>query len=141
MIRRKIDMPYMSIRISQGITPNQKKKLVEDIGAAIDKYVGIPSGPKMVEYELVDVPAENLARGGKLPAGSSSAYVIINVMNKRTAELKRGLAQEAVQAVAKQLGIPSESQEITVEIVECSPDNISHGGKLTLDNPPPGVKL
>lgn len=137
-------MPYMSIRISEGMTPEQKKKLVEDISAAIDKYVGLPSGPSMrtVEYELVDIHAENLARGGKLPAGSSSsAYVIINVMNKRTPELKRGLAKEATEVVARQLGIPPESQEIAVEIVECTPDNIAHGGKLTLDNPPPGVEV
>ena len=137
-------MPYMSVRISEGMTPEKKKKLVEDISAAIDKYVGLPSGAGMgtVEFELVDVHAENLARGGRLPASSaSSAYVVINVMNKRSTELKKGLAREATEAVARQLGIPPESQEIAVEIVETSPDNISHGGKLTLDSPPPGVKI
>jgi phenylpyruvate tautomerase PptA (4-oxalocrotonate tautomerase family) len=139
-------MPYMYFRISEGITPEQKKKLVEDTNAVIDRYIGPPpfiapattdKGPMKIEYHIVDIPANNLAKGGELLAdGSLSAYVVINVMNKRPREVKSAIVKEVTEAVAKQLGIPPESREIIVEIVETAEDNISHGGRLTLDSMP-----
>ena len=139
-------MPYMYFRISEGRTPEQKQKLANDVSAVIDKYIGPPpwmatetsdSSPMELEYHIVDIPAGNLAKGGKLlEGGSLSAYVVINVMNKRPRELKDAIAKEVSEAVARQLGIPPESQDIIVEIRETAEYNISHGGKLTLDSQP-----
>ena len=139
-------MPYMYFRISEGRTPEQKQKMAEDASAVIDKYIGPPPwvatattdrSPMKLEYHMVDIPANNLARGGKLLEGDSlSAYVVINVMNERPRELKGAIAKEVTEAVARQLGIPPESQDIIVEILETAEHNISHGGKLTLDSLP-----
>ena len=133
-------MPYASIRILQGLTAGQKKRLAEDVGVAVATGLGHPSQEGMVAYELVDIPAENYARGGKIYTdGQPSAYVIVNVLQGRTAEQKIKIAEYVTTAIAGHLGIPGDSERIVVEIVDISAENISHGGKLTLDAPPPVI--
>jgi phenylpyruvate tautomerase PptA (4-oxalocrotonate tautomerase family) len=143
-------MPYMYCRISEGRTPEQKQKIAEGISAVIDKYIGPPPwmapettdrSPMKLECHMVEIPAYNLARGGKLlEGGSLSAYVVINVMNERPRDLKGSIAKEVTDVVARQFGIPPESQDIIVEIVETAEYNISHGGILTYDSMPPGTR-
>lgn len=139
-------MPYMYFRISEGLTPEQKQKMAEDASAVIDKYIGPPpwmapaetkKSPINLEYHMADIPVNNLAKGGKLlESGSLSAYVVINVMNERSHELKSVIVKEVTEAIARQLDIPPESEEIIVEISETAEYNISHGGELTLDSLP-----
>jgi 4-oxalocrotonate tautomerase family enzyme len=133
-------MPHASIRILKGKNPAEKKKLVKDVSLAVASGLGHPEQGGMIEYELVDIPAGNLAKGGKLNAGGPPpAYIIVNILKGRTREQKKKVAEYVSAAVAKHLGIPSDSEGIIVEIAETSTKNISHGGKLTLDNPPPVI--
>ena len=142
-------MPYMYCRISEGRTPEQKQKIAEGISAVIDKYIGPPPwmapatterSPMKLEYHMVDIPANNLGKGGKLlEDGSLSAYIVINVMNERPHQVKSAIVKEVTEAVARQLGVSPNSEDITVEILETKEDNISHGGILTLDSLPPGA--
>ena len=135
-------MPQVSVRMLKGMTPEQKRRLGEDISAAVDRNLDMPPGMSMgmVEHELVEISPDNLARGGELPADSSpSAYVVVNFIEGRTPEQKIGIAKDVTAAVAKNLNISPD--EVTVELVGFSPENIAHGGKLTIDNPPPGLEL
>ena len=135
-------MPHVSIRMLKGMTPEQKRKLGEDISAAVDRNLDMPPGMSMgmIEHELVEISPENLARGGKLQADSPpSAYVVVNFIEGRTTEQKVGISRDVTEAVAKNLNISP--GEVTVELVGFSPENIAHGGKLTIDSPPPGLEL
>ena len=134
-------MPHIAIRMPKGLTLEQKKKLGKDASAAVNNNVPMPTGMNpeaTLEHELVEISPENLARGGKLNA-TPSAYVIVNFIEGRTPEQKKGVAKDMTEAVARNLNLPPEA--VTVEIIEFPPSNIAHGGKLTLDNPPPGIKI
>jgi phenylpyruvate tautomerase PptA (4-oxalocrotonate tautomerase family) len=90
---------------------------------------------------MVEIPADNLAKGGKLlKGGSFSAYIIVNMNAKATRETKSAIVKEITEAVARQFGTSPESQDIIVEIVKTEECNISHGGKLTYDSKPPDAK-
>jgi phenylpyruvate tautomerase PptA (4-oxalocrotonate tautomerase family) len=133
-------MPHITIRMLKGLTPDQKRKLGEDASDAVNRNIPQPTGMSMgiLEHELVEISPEDFARGGKLNT-SPSAYVVVNFIEGRTPEEKIRVAKDMTKAVAKNLKISPEA--VTVELIEFSPENISHGGKLTLDNPPPGIKL
>ncbi|OGO24285.1 MAG: hypothetical protein A2144_10155 [Chloroflexi bacterium RBG_16_50_9] len=137
-------MPYIVVSVLEGIPVEQKKAMARDIAKAVSKNFGLPF--EMVAKEIVfnDILLENFT-----PAVEPSAdkpplpikYISINVLQGRTLEQKRGIARDVTKAVAKHLGIPIESEEIAVEIAEVNPENIAHGGILTIDmKSPPGAK-
>jgi 4-oxalocrotonate tautomerase family enzyme len=133
-------MPHALIRILEGKTTEQKKKLGEDVANAIAKGLGHPSFGWMVGYEIFDIAPKHFARGGKLKAvDPPPAYVIVSILKGRTAKQKKGIVEHVSTAVAKHLGVPGSSEGIIVEITEAALENISHAGETTLDAPPPQI--
>ena len=132
-------MPHLYIRTFK-ITAEDKKKLAADVTQAVNKYVPAPTGYNHITlpYEWIDIPRENLAMDGKLDQ-SPMAYIIINFLEGRTLEQKKGVAKDVTAIVAKNLKIPQKA--VLVEILELSPANVAHGGTLTIDAPPPGISI
>ena len=136
-------MPHIVVTVLQGIPVEKKKGMAKDITTAVANNFGLP--PEMVakELEYMEIPLENFAPAAELAAENLPPpikYVSIHCLEGRTLQQKREMAKDVTEAVARHLGIPPESQEIAVEIVEVSPENIAHGGKLSLDSPPPVSK-
>ena len=97
-----INMPHMILRMSEGITGERKKKLVEDTCSAIMKEMPWP-GIKMA-YELYDIPATHLAKGGVFRAdGTSSAYLISFLPQEFSDEQRATIAKDATAAIAENL--------------------------------------
>ena len=137
-------MPHIVVRVLEGIPIETKKGMAKDITAAVARNMGLTLELVATELEYVDIPLENFSPAVEVSADNPPPpikHISINCIQGRTLEEKRGVARDVTQAVARHLGIPPESQEIAVEIIEVSPENIAHGGKLTLDSPPPGVKI
>lgn len=63
--------------------------------------------------------------------------ITIRIVGGKTVEEKRGLAKDVTEAVAKNTGVPPEA--VSIDIIEYGLENLAHGGKLLLDNPPPGL--
>ena len=63
-------------------------------------------------------------------------HITIHRIAGATLEQKRELFKNIAAAVAKNLGIPADSEDIVVDMIECSPENVSHGGILTKDKGP-----
>jgi 4-oxalocrotonate tautomerase len=57
-------MPFVTIRIIEGRTVDQKRGMAKDVTEAIVKNIGCP--PSAVHIDIVDIKQENLAQGGKL---------------------------------------------------------------------------
>lgn len=133
-------MPHAEIRIFEGKTAEEKKKLGEDVAYAVAKGLGHLSFGWMVGYEITDISPKHFARGGKLKAVNSPfAYVIVSILRGRTPKQKKGIAEHVSAVVAKHLGIPGNSDGVMVEITEAALEDISHAGKTTLDAPPPQI--
>lgn len=133
-------MPHAVIRILEGKTAGEKKKLGDDVAHAVAKGLGHPSFGWMVGYEIIDIPAKHFARGGKLKAANPPfAYLIVSILKGRTPQQKKGIAECVSTAVAKHLKVPADSEGIVVEITEAALANISHAGETTLDAPPPQI--
>ena len=136
-------MPHIVVSVLEGIPIEKKKDMAKDIIAAVARNLGLPLELVAKELEYNDIPLENFSPAVELTPDNPPPpikYISINCIQGRTLEEKRGIARDVTAAVARHLGIPPESQEIAVEIIEVSPENISHGGKLTIDSPPPAIK-
>jgi len=57
--------------------------------------------------------------------------VTVKAVAGRTTEQKRGLVKDITEAVVKNFGVKPES--VTVDIIECSRENLAVGGKLFID--------
>ncbi|MFA5308729.1 MAG: 2-hydroxymuconate tautomerase [Dehalococcoidales bacterium] len=57
--------------------------------------------------------------------------VTIKVIEGRTAEQKRGMAEDVTKAIVKNIGCPSSA--VNIEIVEMKPQNFAMDGKLWCD--------
>jgi 4-oxalocrotonate tautomerase len=57
--------------------------------------------------------------------------VTIRVLEGRTVEQKRGLVKDVTEAIAKNVGCPTEAVMINIE--DLKPENVSQGGKLFVD--------
>ncbi len=133
-------MPHASIRILEGKTAAQKKKLGEDVANAVAKGLGHPSFGWMVGYEIFDIAPKHFSRGGKLKAvNPPPAYVIVSILKGRTAKQKKDIVEYVSTGVAKHLGAQRNSEGIIVEITEAALADISHAGETTYDAPPPQI--
>ncbi|MBN1629575.1 MAG: tautomerase family protein [Thermoleophilia bacterium] len=65
----------------------------------------------------------------------------MNILQGRPLEQKRRIVREITDAVARALGVPSDTEDIVVEINEVDPANIAHGGVLTVDMEKPPLPL
>ena len=57
-------MPLVTIKMIEGRTTEQKRKMVKDITEAICKNLGCPASA--VHIDILEMKAENYAQGGKL---------------------------------------------------------------------------
>jgi 4-oxalocrotonate tautomerase len=57
--------------------------------------------------------------------------VTVKAVAGKTIEQKRGLVKDITEAVVKNFGAKPES--ITIDIIECSRENLAVGGKLLAD--------
>ena len=57
-------MPLVTIKIFEGRTVAQKRKMVKDVTEAIANNLGCP--PEPVQKNIIDMKKENLAQGGEL---------------------------------------------------------------------------
>jgi phenylpyruvate tautomerase PptA (4-oxalocrotonate tautomerase family) len=122
-------MPHMIIRMQEGINAEQKKKLVEDTCLAIMGEHARPG--RRMAYELYEIPTKHLAIGGKFRSGSPlSAYLISYLPSEIPNEQRAVIAKDATKAIAKNLGCPLD--EVRVEFVDLYPENVAHGGALSV---------
>jgi len=118
-------MPNINIRMLEGITYEQKKKIVEDVCSAVAKDFQLKPG-RRIATEFVDIPAKHLAKGGEIRADSPlSAYVIISAQPR---DQSKEAVKNVTAAIAKNLGCPLE--EIIVEYVDLTPGRIAHGAEI-----------
>ena len=118
-------MPNINIRMLEGTTYEQKKRIVEDVCSAVAKDFKLKPG-RRIATEFIDVPIKHLAKGGEILADKPlSAYVIISAQ-------PRDQSEEAVKnvttVIAKHLGCPLE--EVIVEYVDLNPGRIAHGAEI-----------
>lgn len=57
-------MPIVTIKIIEGRTVDQKRKMARDVTDAIAKNIGCP--PSAVMIDIVDLKKENVSHGGEL---------------------------------------------------------------------------
>ena len=57
-------MPLVTIKIIEGRTVEQKRKMARDVTEAIAKNIDCP--PTAVTIDIVELKEENIAAGGKL---------------------------------------------------------------------------
>jgi 4-oxalocrotonate tautomerase len=57
-------MPLVTIKIIEGRTTTQKRKMVKDVTDAIVESIGCPADA--VHIDIVEMKQENLSQGGKL---------------------------------------------------------------------------
>jgi phenylpyruvate tautomerase PptA (4-oxalocrotonate tautomerase family) len=138
-------MPHIVVTVLEGTPYSLKKALAKDIAYAAATSFGLPVDMVSREVTFVDIPAENVAPAidnmFKTPP-IAVRYISIDILAGRPLEDKRKAAKTITEAVAKNLGISPENEEIVVAILEANPANVSHGGVLSLDmkNPPLPVK-
>jgi len=125
-------MPHMIIRMLEGINAEQKKKLVEDTCLAITGGRSPRPGHRMrMAYELYEIPATHLAKGGEFRSGSPLSAYLISFLPAEVADEERAvIAKDATAAIAKNLGCPLE--EVQVEFMDLYPENVAHGGVLSV---------
>ena len=57
-------MPFVTIKIIEGRTLDQKRSMARDVTEAIAKNVGCPTSA--VQIDIIEMKEENIAQGGKL---------------------------------------------------------------------------
>ena len=57
-------MPFITVKILEGKTVEQKRVLVKDITEMIVKNIGVP--PEVVNIDIVEYSSENIANAGQL---------------------------------------------------------------------------
>ncbi len=57
-------MPYVTIKIIEGRTREQKRNMVRDVTEAISRNIGCQ--PQAVNIDIIEYKQENLSIGGKL---------------------------------------------------------------------------
>ena len=57
-------MPFVTIKLIEGRTTEQKRGMARDVTAAIAKNIGCP--PAAVQIDIIELKEENIAQGGKL---------------------------------------------------------------------------
>jgi 4-oxalocrotonate tautomerase len=62
-------MPFVTIKMIEGRTTEQKRKMVKDVTEAIAKNAGCPASA--VQIDIVDLNRENISRGGVLSCDES----------------------------------------------------------------------
>ena len=135
-------MPHIVVSVLEGLPAGVKRDMARDITAAVARNFGLPLDLVLKEIEYNEIALENFQPALETSADNPPVpikHISLNCIEGRTLEEKRGIARDVTAAVAKHLKIPPESQEIAIEIVEVNPANVSHGGKLTIDSPPPGI--
>jgi len=124
---------------------NEKKRaLAEDIAEAVAKNVGLPLEMVKREVSFLEIPLENCAPAVEYRQADpplAVRYVSMNILQGRPLEQKRSIVRDITDAVARVLGVPSDTEDIAVEINEVNPANIAHGGVLTVDMEKPPLPL
>ena len=62
-------MPFVTIKMIEGRTTDQKRKIVKEVTEAIAKNAGCPASA--VHVDIVDLKRENISRGGVLSCDES----------------------------------------------------------------------
>ena len=57
-------MPFITVKILEGKTVEQKRVLVKDITEMIVKNIGVP--PEVVNIDIIEYSSENIANAGQL---------------------------------------------------------------------------
>lgn len=137
-------MPHIVVTVIEGIGIEQKRALAEGIAEAVSESVGLPLALVKGEVCFVDMPVENCAPAldyGLTNSPLAVRYVSMNILKGRPLEQKRAIARNITRCVAEILGVPADSEEIVVEINEVNPENIAHGGVLTVDMEDPPLPV
>ena len=130
---------YVEIKVLKGIPVEKKKAMAIDIAKVLTGGGMIPVEMAAKELVFIDIPPENFSPVEEITADNLPVpikHITIHAIGGRTLEQKRELFKNIAEAVAKNLGIPADSEEIVVDMIECSPENVSHGGILTKDKGP-----
>lgn len=126
-------MPNINIRMLEGISNEQKRKIVDEVCSAVAKDFQLKIG-RRIATEFIDIPKKHLAKGGKILGDKPlSAYVIISAQPRDQSE---DAVKHVAEVIAKNLGCPPD--EVIVEYVDLVPGRIAHGAEIAeIPEPPP----
>jgi 4-oxalocrotonate tautomerase len=63
--------------------------------------------------------------------GKGMPLVTIKIIEGRTVEQKRGMAKDVTEAIARNIGCPT--QAVSIDIMEYGKENLATGGELFID--------
>jgi phenylpyruvate tautomerase PptA (4-oxalocrotonate tautomerase family) len=125
-------MPNINIRILEGTSYEQKKKIVDDVCSAVARDFQLKTG-RRIATEFIDIPLKHLAKGGEILGDKPlSAYVIISAQPRDQSE---DAVKHVTEVIAENLGCPLD--EVIVEYVDLTPGRIAHGAEIAEIPEPP----
>ena len=124
-------MPQFFIEAPLGVRPNAKRRMMEEVTAAIDEAFHIPD----TRVWLQEYPAENVAQDGKIGAESVRPLCFLEAPELSGAERRRTMARKLNAAVAEAYRGIANTDEILILMNHYPLEHAGWAGRLQSDNP------
>jgi hypothetical protein len=120
-------MPLSFLEVPPGIRRDEKKKLVEEIFAALDEAYRIPD----TRIFLREWPLESVSQDGRLGRAPAKPVCFLEVPPGIRTEVKRTMVQRISAAITEAYRLP----DVLIFLREYPLDMVSQDGGLQSENP------
>jgi 4-oxalocrotonate tautomerase family enzyme len=122
-----INMPYVTITASRGLSADQKKKLLQDSSDAVVQSIGAPLAN--VRVLLHELPDGHYINGGSFD--TRALMFEVDFIAGRTDDQKAALVAALSRAGFGATGVPE--SEVRVRLVDFPKNNMGMAGGVTAD--------
>jgi hypothetical protein len=124
-------MPQFFIEAPEGIRPDAKRTLMEEITSAIDAAYQIPD----VRVWLREYPAENVAQDGRINAEPVRPVCFLEAPELDSLDARRTMAKKILSAMADAYAGIANTEETLILMNQYPLESAGFAGRLQSDNP------